>query len=190
MNDMRNRRGTGAIEPKLGASARVPQEDPAYQDRRIGQPGWSPERDITRLIDAAQTEIIVRDIQNGFGTKGGMFGPPAETDISKIERALARPRKYRFHARRAGMKVVYLQMRFRPPPSYPPTSRLPTTPPPPLPCPPPLTSLPSLVRPRGSGRFRLRKPGAAPCGPQSSTDNARNPSSPALDRADHGTLAS
>jgi ureidoacrylate peracid hydrolase len=65
------------------------------------------------VIDTARTAVIVVDMQNDFGTKGGMFDR-AGIDISMIQRAVAPTARVLASARQAGMKVVYLKMAFRP----------------------------------------------------------------------------
>jgi ureidoacrylate peracid hydrolase len=64
-------------------------------------------------IDPAQTAVIVVDMQNDFGTKGGMFDR-AGVDIAPIQRVVEPISKVLESARRAGMKIVYLKMGFRP----------------------------------------------------------------------------
>jgi hypothetical protein len=64
-------------------------------------------------IDIAETVVIVVDMQNDFGSKGGMF-ERAGIDISMIQRAVAPTAKVLASARKAGIKVVYLKMAFRP----------------------------------------------------------------------------
>jgi len=64
-------------------------------------------------IDVAKTVIIVCDMQNDFGAKGGMFDR-AGNDISMIQRAVGPTAKVLASARRAGIKIVYLKMGFRP----------------------------------------------------------------------------
>ena len=64
-------------------------------------------------IDAAKTAVIVVDMQNDFGTEGGMFHR-AGIDISMIQRAVGPTARVLGSARRAGMKIVYLKMGFRP----------------------------------------------------------------------------
>jgi ureidoacrylate peracid hydrolase len=64
-------------------------------------------------IDTARTAVIVVDMQNDFGSKGGMFDR-AGLDISIIQRAIPPTLKVLAAARRAGIKVVYLKMGFRP----------------------------------------------------------------------------
>ena len=64
-------------------------------------------------IDAAKTAVIVVDMQNDFGTEGGMFHR-AGIDITMIQRAAGPAAKVLCSARRAGIKIVYLKMGFRP----------------------------------------------------------------------------
>jgi ureidoacrylate peracid hydrolase len=64
-------------------------------------------------IDGAKTAVIVIDMQNDFGTKGGMFDL-AGIDISGIQQAVAPTAKVLLAAREAGIKIVYLKMGFRP----------------------------------------------------------------------------
>jgi ureidoacrylate peracid hydrolase len=64
-------------------------------------------------VDAARTAVIVVDMQNDFGSDGGMFHR-AGIDISMIRAAVAPTRRVLTVARQAGMKVIYLKMGFRP----------------------------------------------------------------------------
>ncbi len=64
-------------------------------------------------VDTAKTAVIVVDMQNDFGSKGGMFDR-AGIDISGIQRAIAPTAKVLDSARAAGLKIVYLKMGFRP----------------------------------------------------------------------------
>ena len=64
-------------------------------------------------VDTAQTAVIVVDIQNDFGAKGGMFDR-AGIDISGIQKAVAPTARVLAAARRAGMRIVYLKMGYRP----------------------------------------------------------------------------
>jgi ureidoacrylate peracid hydrolase len=52
-------------------------------------------------------------MQNDFGAKGGMFDR-AGIDISQIQKAVASTARVVAAARKAGMKVIYLKMGFRP----------------------------------------------------------------------------
>jgi ureidoacrylate peracid hydrolase len=64
-------------------------------------------------IDLAQTAVVVVDMQNDFGTKGGMF-ERAGIDISRIQAAVSPTRQVLTAARRSGVRVVYLKMAYRP----------------------------------------------------------------------------
>lgn len=63
-------------------------------------------------FDAAHTAVIVVDMQNDFGTRGGMFDR-AGIDISGIEAAVPPTARALAAARAAGIPVVYLQMQHR-----------------------------------------------------------------------------
>lgn len=68
----------------------------------------------TRIsVDVATTVVIVCDMQNDFGAKGGMFDR-AGIDISMIQQAVGPTAKVLASARRASVKIVYLKMGFRP----------------------------------------------------------------------------
>ncbi len=64
-------------------------------------------------IDTASTAVIVVDMQNDFGSKGGMFDR-AGIDISGIQKVIGPTAKVLASARRAGVKIIYLKMGFRP----------------------------------------------------------------------------
>jgi ureidoacrylate peracid hydrolase len=64
-------------------------------------------------IDISKTAVIVVDMQNDFGSKGGMFDL-AGIDISGIRKAIAPTAKTLASTRHAGIKIVYLKMGFRP----------------------------------------------------------------------------
>lgn len=64
-------------------------------------------------IDTARTAVLVVDLQNDFGSKGGLFdslGIPLEG----IHKATSQTAKVLGAARKAGMKAVYLKMGFKP----------------------------------------------------------------------------
>jgi ureidoacrylate peracid hydrolase len=63
-------------------------------------------------FDAAQTAVIVVDMQNDFGSPEGMFGRAA-IDLTGIRATIEPTRRVLGSARRAGMKVVYLKMALR-----------------------------------------------------------------------------
>ena len=64
-------------------------------------------------IDITKTAVIVVDMQNDFGSKGGMFDH-AGLDISMIQRAVGPTAKVLSSARQAGLKIVFLKMGFHP----------------------------------------------------------------------------
>jgi ureidoacrylate peracid hydrolase len=64
-------------------------------------------------IDTARTAVLVIDMQNDFGAKGGMFDR-AGIDISMIQRAVAPTARVLTAVRQAGIPVVYLKMAFQP----------------------------------------------------------------------------
>ncbi len=63
-------------------------------------------------IDLEKTAIIVVDIQNAFAKKGGMFDL-AEFDISGAAPMIEVNRRILPVARKAGVKVIYLQMTYK-----------------------------------------------------------------------------
>ena len=63
------------------------------------------------MIDAARTAVIVVDMQNDFGTPGGMFDR-AGFDISMIQKAVDPTAQVLASARAAGIKIVYLRWAF------------------------------------------------------------------------------
>ena len=63
-------------------------------------------------VDPAKTAVIVVDMQNDFGSKGGMFDR-AGIDISGIQRAVGPTAKVLSAARLMGIKIVYLKMGYR-----------------------------------------------------------------------------
>jgi ureidoacrylate peracid hydrolase len=64
-------------------------------------------------VDLTRSAVIVVDMQNDFGSEGGMFARGG-VDISGIRAAVAPTARILAAARRAGVKVVYLKMGFRP----------------------------------------------------------------------------
>ena len=64
-------------------------------------------------FNASNTAIIVVDMQNDFGTKGGMFDR-AGINISMIQQAIPPTKKVLAAARQAGMKIIYLKMGYQP----------------------------------------------------------------------------
>jgi len=64
-------------------------------------------------LDPARCAVIVIDMQNDFGSKGGMFDR-AGIDISGIQRAVRPTAAALAAARQAGIRIVYLKMGYRP----------------------------------------------------------------------------
>ena len=64
-------------------------------------------------MDTATTAVIVVDMQNDFGSKGGMF-ERAGIDISGIRKAIAPTAKVLNSARQSGIPIFYLKMAYRP----------------------------------------------------------------------------
>ena len=64
-------------------------------------------------IDTAKTAVIVVDMQNDFGAKGGMFDL-AGIDISGIQKAVGPTARVLASGRAAGVKIIYLKMGYRP----------------------------------------------------------------------------
>lgn len=63
-------------------------------------------------LDLSKTVVMVVDMQNDFGSKGGMFDR-AGLDISIIQQAVPPTAKVLAAARSVGIKIVYLKMGFR-----------------------------------------------------------------------------
>lgn len=63
-------------------------------------------------IDAAQTAVVVVDMQNDFCSKGGLFDR-AGISISAVQKAVEPTRKVLCATRETGIKIVYLKMGFR-----------------------------------------------------------------------------
>jgi ureidoacrylate peracid hydrolase len=63
-------------------------------------------------LDPARTGVLVVDMQNDFGSEGGMFAR-AGIDVSGIRAVFGPIERVLSGARSAGMRVVYLKMGFR-----------------------------------------------------------------------------
>jgi ureidoacrylate peracid hydrolase len=62
-------------------------------------------------IDIASTAVIVVDMENDFGSKGGMFDR-AGINISMIQKVVNPTAKVLAAARQAGIKIIYLRMAY------------------------------------------------------------------------------
>jgi ureidoacrylate peracid hydrolase len=71
-----------------------------------------PARPAPITIDPARCAVIVVDMQNDFGSQGGMF-ERAGIDITPIVNAVAPTAKTLAAARENGIPVIYLQMQHR-----------------------------------------------------------------------------
>jgi ureidoacrylate peracid hydrolase len=60
-------------------------------------------------LDPAKSAVIVVDMTNDFGSKGGMFDLMG-LDLTGIQKAVAPTAKVLAAARQAGMKIIYLKM--------------------------------------------------------------------------------
>lgn len=65
------------------------------------------------VFDTAKTAVIVVDMQNDFGAKGGMFDR-AGIDLSGIQKAVAPTAKVLAAARKSRIKIIYLKMGYKP----------------------------------------------------------------------------
>jgi len=83
---------------------------PAKKKTRVVRLDAKPE---PIAIDMARTAVVVVDMQNDFGSKGGLFDR-AGLDISMIQKAVGPTARVLALARDAGIKVIYLKMAFRP----------------------------------------------------------------------------
>ncbi len=63
-------------------------------------------------IDASSTAVIVVDMENDFGAKGGMFDR-AGIDISIIQKVINPTAKVLAAARQVGIKIIYLKMGYQ-----------------------------------------------------------------------------
>jgi ureidoacrylate peracid hydrolase len=82
----------------------------AHQPEKVVALRAKPE---TIGIEPARTAVIVIDMQNDFGSKGGMFDR-AGIDISMIQRAVGPTANVLAAARDARIKIVYLKMAYHP----------------------------------------------------------------------------
>ena len=64
-------------------------------------------------IDISKTVVLVVDMQNDFGSKGGMFDR-AGVDISMVQSAVGSTKRVLAAARDAGIKIIYIKMGYRP----------------------------------------------------------------------------
>lgn len=89
---------------------RPPEAQPAKGKGRVIKLDARPDA-IT--FDTAATAVIVVDMQNDFGSKGGMFDR-AGIDLSGIQNVVGPTAKVLAASRKAGIKIIYLKMGFKP----------------------------------------------------------------------------
>jgi ureidoacrylate peracid hydrolase len=96
-------------EAKAAPDDKAPEALPEKAKGRVIKLEAKPEA-IT--FDTAKTAVIVVDMQNDFGSKGGMFDR-AGIDISGIQKAVGPTAKVLAAARKAGVKIMYLKMGYK-----------------------------------------------------------------------------
>ncbi len=102
--------------PGLTPQANAAQEVKADTDRPADAKGRLVNLDAKPeaiTFDTAKTAVIVVDMQNDFGSRGGMFDR-AGIDISGIQKAVGPTAKVLAAARNAGAKIIYLKMGYKP----------------------------------------------------------------------------
>ena len=102
---------TGLVSiPLLSTAARANAAGPGAGNGRVITLDARPE---PVQFDTAKAAVLVIDMQNDFGAKGGMLDR-AGVAISGIRKAVGPTAGALAAARRAGIRVVYLKMGFRP----------------------------------------------------------------------------
>jgi ureidoacrylate peracid hydrolase len=84
----------------------------AATNKHQGRIAMLPARPHAVALDTARCAVIVIDMQNDFGTEGGMFHR-AGIDISMIQRAVEPTGRVLVAARGIGIPVIYLKMGFK-----------------------------------------------------------------------------
>ena len=83
------------------------------QGKELKNPIYLTARPDSILLDASSAAVIVIDMQNDFGAKGGMFDR-AGIDISTIQKVVNPISDVLTAARKRGLKIIYLKMGFKP----------------------------------------------------------------------------
>jgi ureidoacrylate peracid hydrolase len=112
MNEQRRRLMLArlATVPLMQTSAMANDQKPKPASAAVLKINAKPE---PIAIEPAKAAVIVVDMQNDFGSKGGMFDL-AGVDISGIQKAVAPTGRVLDAARAAGIKIIYLKMAFQP----------------------------------------------------------------------------
>src|SRR3990172_4894814 len=100
--------GVSGLTPQANA-ARDVKADTGRPDEAKGRLMSLDAKPEAITFDPARTAVIVVDMQNDFGSKGGMFDR-AGIDISGIQKAVGPTAKVLAAARKAGVKIIYLKM--------------------------------------------------------------------------------
>jgi ureidoacrylate peracid hydrolase len=108
---LRSLAGTGALS--LFNSAQIAATHAQVDRRSSGRTFQLEARPSSITIDTSRTAVLVIDMTNDFGEKGGMF-ERAGIDISLIQKAVAPTARVLAASRRAGVPVIYLKMAFQP----------------------------------------------------------------------------
>jgi ureidoacrylate peracid hydrolase len=104
--------GAFGLTREAGPSGDV-KADARDLDEAQGRPIGLDAKPDTITLDLAKTAVIVVDMQNDFGSKGGMFDR-AGIDISGIQKAIGPTAKVLTAARKANVKIIYLKMGYKP----------------------------------------------------------------------------
>ena len=104
--------GVSGQTPPANA-ARDVKADTGRPDVAKGRPMNLDAKPEAITFNTAKTAVIVVDMQNDFGSKGGMFDR-AGIDISGIQKAIGPTARVLAAARKAGVKIVYLKMGYKP----------------------------------------------------------------------------
>lgn len=107
------RREVVGIGTAVGVGVGALDADRAAAQRRTGRSITIDAKPQPIALDTAATAVIVVDMQNDFGSKGGMFDR-AGIDISGIQKAVAPTARVLDAARRSGIAVFYLKMAYLP----------------------------------------------------------------------------
>ena len=83
------------------------------QEKQLRDSIYLRSRPDSISFDIASTAVIVIDMQNDFGAKGGMFDR-AGIDISSIQKVVSPVANVLTAARKRGLKIIYLKMAFKP----------------------------------------------------------------------------
>ncbi len=91
----------------------MPAPSPANPTPGYGRIATIEARPQAVSLDTGACAVLVIDMQNDFGSPGGMFAR-AGIDISMIQRAVEPTRRVLATARRHAIPVIYLKMAFKP----------------------------------------------------------------------------